>query len=51
MKAKPNSQKNYLLAMQFYTEFTGMTPEQLLDEAEQKEQNGILMWRLAIKNG
>lgn len=33
-KAKPNTQKGYLVCMQEFTEFTGMTPTELLEEAE-----------------
>ena len=34
VRAKPNTEKSYLMGMQFYTEFTGMTPTQMIEEAE-----------------
>lgn len=33
-KAKKNTQESYLVGLQFYTEFTGMTPIELIEEAE-----------------
>jgi hypothetical protein len=48
-KTKLSSQKNYLLAMRFYTGFTRMSPEQLLDEAEQDEQDRVLMRKRTVK--
>ena len=33
-KAKQNTQESYLVGLQFYTEFTGMTPIELIEEAE-----------------
>jgi hypothetical protein len=48
-KAAQNTQNSYLMAMQFYTEFTGMTPDELLEEAEQQEKDNVLMRKRAIK--
>ncbi len=36
-KAAKNTRKSYLTAMQLYTEFTGMTPDELIDEAEAEQ--------------
>lgn len=36
--------------MQFYAEFTGMSPDELLDEAEKEEQDRIPMRKRAIKS-
>jgi integrase len=33
----------YIFALQYYTEFTGMTPEELLREAEADIKNGVLL--------
>jgi integrase len=33
-KAKQNTQESYLVGLQFYTEFTSMTPKELIEEAE-----------------
>ena len=37
-----NTKKHYLSAMQFYTEFTGKTPEELITEAEAEIKAGVL---------
>jgi integrase len=39
---KQKTRRLYLFAMQFYTEYVGMTPEELLLEAEADIQNGVL---------
>ena len=36
-----NTQKHYLSAMQKYTDFTGKTPEELIDEAEKEIDTGV----------
>lgn len=36
-----NTQKHYLSALQFYTEFTGKTPEELISEAEAEIKAGV----------
>ncbi|MGB3907467.1 MAG: tyrosine-type recombinase/integrase [Methanomethylovorans sp.] len=40
---KPNTIKGYLLAMQHYTDYTGMTPGELIDAAELEIKSGKLM--------
>jgi len=40
---KRNTRRSYLMAMQFFTEFTGKTPSELLKEAEAEVKNGVLM--------
>lgn len=35
--------------MQFFTEFTGKTPSELLKEVEAEVKNGVLMWRRSVK--
>jgi integrase len=37
-----NTQKHYLSALQFYTEFAGKTPEELISEAEAEIKAGVL---------
>lgn len=49
LNAKPNTARTYLLAMQHYTEYTGMTPGELLKEAEEDIRAGKLPRERAIK--
>jgi len=44
-----NTIRTYLNALQAYTEFTGKTPEELIDEAEQEISDGILPRKRKIK--
>ena len=37
-----NSQKTYLRGMHYYTEFTGMSPEELIKEANREVREGLL---------
>ena len=37
-----NTKRHYLSAMQFYTEFTGKSPEELISEAEAEIKAGVL---------
>ena len=36
INAQPSTRRNFMPAMVLYTEFLNMTPEELLDEAEQE---------------
>lgn len=36
-----NTRKHYLMGMQVYTEFTGMTPKELIDESEAEIKAGV----------
>ncbi|KGK98955.1 hypothetical protein LI82_02620 [Methanococcoides methylutens] len=45
----PRTRINYILGMQHYTEYTGKTPIQLIDEAESDIQNGVLPRKRSIK--
>lgn len=49
LNPKPNTRKNYLRAMQDFTEWTKKTPEELINEAEKEIQEGILPRRRKIK--
>lgn len=40
---QPNTQRGYILALQHYTEYTGKTPEQLIQEAKAEIKAGKLM--------
>ncbi|WP_440951480.1 hypothetical protein [Methanococcoides sp. FTZ1] len=44
-----NTRRNRLFGMQRYTEYTGMTPTELLEEAEQEIKQGKLMRERKIK--
>lgn len=44
-----NTIRTYFNSMQAYTEFTGKTPEELIDEAEQEISDGILSRKRKIK--
>lgn len=48
IKAKDRTKISYLFSMQQYTEFTGMTPEELLTEAE--EEMGLPIRRRQLKD-
>lgn len=45
---KPLTHRSYVFAMQYYTEFLGMTPEELILEAEKDLKDGLLprQWKL-----
>jgi hypothetical protein len=43
INSAPNTEKTYLQAMQFFSEWAGKTPNELLIEAESEIKNGILM--------
>jgi len=45
---KPKTVKNYLIGFQKYIEFTGLTPEQLLNEAEEEYTKRVLVGRSKI---
>ncbi len=47
-KNKPNTQRNYLQAMKFFTDFTGKSPSQLIDEAKNDIRAGKFMDERAI---
>jgi integrase len=47
--AKTNTEKTYLQGMQDFTEFTGKSPESLLEEAESDIKSGKLMRQRKIK--
>lgn len=49
MDAKDNTKAHYLQAMAKYTELTGKTPEELLDDAESEIENGTKMRKRNIK--
>ncbi len=49
MNPRPNTEKNYLQALQSYTEFTGKDPETLIIEAEEEIRAGKLMRQRSIK--
>ena len=49
LNPKPNTERNYLLAMQAFTGWIGKTPEELLTEAEQEIRAGKLMRERNIK--
>lgn len=46
---RPNTERNDLLAMKHFTEWTGKTPDELLIEAEQEVKSGKLMRQRDIK--
>jgi integrase len=48
--AKENTQRNYTLAMQYYTEFTKKSPAALLKEAQTEIKAGLLPSERSIKN-
>jgi integrase len=50
INAAANTEKLYLQAMRQYTDFTGLTPEQLLTEAEGETKAGMLMRHRKIKS-
>ena len=49
LNAAANTEETYLHAMQAFIDFTGMTPEELIDEAETESRLGILMRHRKIK--
>lgn len=49
INASKNTQRNYLQALQFYTEWTGKTPEELVLKAEEEIKNGILPRLRSVK--
>ena len=46
---KPGTRRLYTFALQYYTEFLGMTPEELLLEAEADIKNGVLPRQSKLK--
>lgn len=42
LNSSPNTMRNYLLAMQYFTEWSHKTPEELILEAEEEIKTGIL---------
>jgi len=49
INASDNTKRNYLTAMQFFTEWTDKTPEELINEAEGEIKSGILPRQRNIK--
>ena len=49
INARPNTERNYLLGFQWFTEWTEKEPEALLLEAEQEIKDGLLMRQRSIK--
>ena len=49
INTRPNTERNYLLGFQWFTEWTGKEPEALLLEAEQEIKDGFLMRQRSIK--
>jgi hypothetical protein len=49
VRARPNTVKNYLVALQFYTDFTKMNPYELIEEAENEIDEGIRPRKQKIK--
>lgn len=49
INSRPNTERNYLLGMQWFTEYTGKDPETILIEAEQEIKDGLLMRSRSIK--
>jgi integrase len=49
LNPRPNTERNYKVAMQLYTEYTKMTPEELLKEAETEIRDGKLMRERRVK--
>src|SRR5665647_1329899 len=48
IRKKPKTVENYLMGFQKYLELTGLTPEQLLNEAEEDEAHNLNMRRRKI---
>lgn len=46
---KPGTRRLYTFAMQYYTEYLGMAPEELLLEAEADIRNGVLPRQSRLK--
>jgi hypothetical protein len=46
---RPNTERNYLLGFQWFTEWTEKEPEALLLEAEQEIKSGLLMRQKSVK--
>lgn len=44
------TQKSYLMALDKYIKFTGMSPEELLDEAKREDRDGVDMDERAVMN-
>ncbi len=49
IEAAQTTRRNFLQGMKFYTEFVKKSPTELLDEAEEEIENGILMRKRRIK--
>lgn len=49
LNGSPNTMRNYLLAMQYFTEWSQKTPEELILDAEEEIKAGILPRKRTIK--
>jgi integrase len=49
LAARPNTERNYIFAMQKYTDYTDKSPETLLHEAEEDIRAGKLMRERQVK--
>ena len=49
LNGSPNTIRNYLLAMQYFTEWSQKTPEELILDAEEEIKAGILPRKRTIK--
>jgi integrase len=49
VNVRPNTERNYLLGLQWFTEWTGKEPESLLIEAEKEIDTGIRMRHRSVK--
>lgn len=49
LEAQPNTRRNYLRALQHYTDLIGKTPEELIEEAEQDIMDGLLPRKRKIR--
>lgn len=50
IEAAPNTRRSYLRALQHYTDLTGMSPDQLIEEAEQEIIAGVLPRKRKIRS-
>jgi integrase len=46
---KPNTVKNYTIAMRQYCEFRRLTPTELIEEADREEEKSVKRWKRKIK--
>ncbi|MDQ1251113.1 MAG: Tyr recombinase protein [Euryarchaeota archaeon] len=49
INARPKTIRNYTQGLRWFTEFTGKTPDELLQEAEQEIRDGLLMRHRNVK--